>query len=237
MTIAGIRGRYFLCLAVVAGVLGSGAQVLEARSADLMAVWLDGHPERLPSTLHELRSIPASYRSSVARRLTPELRSAMWREQLSQMLERADLSTEQRDHIRQVLTHIRPINYTRPMPAAERAEMKALCAAMPTRFPALADRAMFMTLASDVSGLEVTRASFSRRALPFVALAAVKWVNSLGGVSAANCTCNQAATCWTCEAMGVPVGCPCTVDGCTKQPTGCGCCEVEECNDKCPPPM
>jgi hypothetical protein len=221
-----------LCLALSVMVVGGLLQAVDLKAEPLMEWWLDGHLGRLPDGLEEFRSIPPKYRPVVARHLTPELRGRLWRQQMAEMLERKDLTERQREHILSMLVHVQPVNYVVPLTGAAKAAVGRLCQAMPGLFPSASDRALFLTLAPAEG-----RSRRSWRTLPFVALALVHKLNEIGTVSAADCDCHQGSSCLECEGIGgIPAGCPCTA-GCTNpKPSGCGCDELQSCNDHCLPP-
>ena len=228
--LASRRRTVMLCMALSVMIAGGLLQAADLKAEALVGWWFDGHPGRLPASLEELRSIPPKYRPLVSKHLSAELRGRLWQQQMSEMLERKDLTERQREHILAVLVHVQPINYLVPPAGAAKAAISRLCQAMPGVFPSAADRALFLTLAPAEGK---TRRSW--RTLPFVALALVHRLNEIGTVSAdANCMCHQGSTCFECEAFpGVPSACPCTA-GCTNpKPDGCGCQQIESCNDHC----
>jgi len=63
--------------------------------------WIERHPEALPRTLVELAAFPVPFRRIMVNVVAPEVRVALWREQLeSFLLPASGLSEKQREFVR-----------------------------------------------------------------------------------------------------------------------------------------
>jgi hypothetical protein len=81
---------FTICLIVPQG---ASAQLCNAEAHE----WVDAHKSEIPRTLDGLSRFPLNYRRAIYSALTPEERSRLWQEQFERILERDDLTDNQRD--------------------------------------------------------------------------------------------------------------------------------------------
>ncbi len=76
-------------------------------SYEAMRAWVEAHKDALPTTLAELSRFPIPFRKVIVNTVTPELRTALWREHLLTFLEPpTDLTPEQQELIRDAIAEL-----------------------------------------------------------------------------------------------------------------------------------
>ena len=78
--------------------------------------WVTAHAQSLPQTLDEIAAYPLAYRRAIFSSLRPEVKAALWREQMTRFLRTHRLSPEQRAFSETARSHAIPARWDRSRP-------------------------------------------------------------------------------------------------------------------------
>jgi hypothetical protein len=218
---ASVSRRSTLALALCCGVLLASQALLvsvpmsaaSGSSCTELRRWAQSYKGTSPS-LEQLAQYDKAHRVAIFNAITPQVRSALWQEQLRRFDQRADLSLSQHELINEARNLVTPALYTHDAEST-----KALDALMPRIKETFTSREhkQFLTNVAftTVAPQPQTATLWDRLARPFVANA---------HTSSCECsTSNGQAECWSGSCL--PVGC--------FQQTGCGPFMTWPCNGMC----
>jgi hypothetical protein len=105
--------RLFLVSCLILGAMVLGLRKDPGPYARAVA-WATKNPDRLPSTLDELAAFPASWRFGIYSTLDPQIKNALWHEQLSRLLtENPGMSVKQRAFVDSMLDKMAPVTFSK----------------------------------------------------------------------------------------------------------------------------
>lgn len=225
-----LRARKVVLVGVlVLGFNVSGLALIDTRTMGEKArTWSESSASRLPTTLEEFSKLPIEYRKAAFRRLTPERKSALWREQMTQFTATEKLSGEQHAVIATLLSLATPEAYGRApgsSSALSEGKYKAACSAVGQLF-SVQQRKAFATLgrAAESASNESRLVTVARRIKRYVGSHVL---HADGKVPLLDCDCTVDTYCPDC----LPdEGCALAI--CTQQ-IGCGCFSLWTCGEKC----
>jgi hypothetical protein len=94
------RSRLVVVLATASFCLGAGglSRCVDTRPAAVRAAdWATAHVNQLPAKLDDFMTLPLEYRRAAFREASPEVRSALWQEQLGRVLADEALAPQERE--------------------------------------------------------------------------------------------------------------------------------------------
>lgn len=189
------------------------------------AEWVSTNQGNLPQLYDEISSFPLAYRKAIFANLLPEVRAALWREQLSRFKVQRTLDDQQEEFVDRNIRDMLVADSYVHRPASSL--IKAILQDVEALFPDHEDRRIFVRLGPEKPRL----ASFegSRLQLAFKIQQALDGVTSVRA-SFGSCTCNVEAAGWF--PWECPSIIPCTEVSCT-QYNACGLFGLSTCTGCC----
>ncbi len=215
-------------IAAVLGPLGATiAAVVDSRPVSVRAKdWVVAHSSSLPSTIEAIQQYPIAYRRAIFSALTPAVRSALWRQQLTHFLQTAMLTVEQRAFVEKFIQLADEKAYSQV--SATTGPLTNVCRDIARLFPE-EQRSVFGVLGSttDVNEGLISEAGWIRLTERFRQSYIVQAAGKSVGRQVPWCTCNVGPYNCSCGSCGVPQA------GCDTTDWGCGCGWLYQCNGQC----